>query len=200
MTRTCWRGMLKVGRESVEPWRNPLVHISTTGQTPPRPHPDPERGDGSFARNHRRAGDAHDPWITRPSGTHLTRRRRPRRNPEVPWFANPRHTVDCGVYSRVFLPYTATMQQLILEILEELSAFLAGFGQDLNRAALETIAAEAYREKKLSISQLRRLLGYKTRMQVHAFLKEHGVYLGYGLADLEHDRQAGDALSRHPAP
>jgi predicted HTH domain antitoxin len=91
------------------------------------------------------------------------------------------------------------MQQLILEILEELSAFLAGFGQDLNRAALETIAAEAYREKKLSISQLRRLLGYKTRMQVHAFLKEHGVYLGYGLADLEHDRQAGDALSRHPA-
>jgi len=92
------------------------------------------------------------------------------------------------------------MEQIILDIPDELSAFLAGFGQDLHRAALEAIAAEAYREKKLSNSQLRRLLGYKTRIQVHAFLKQHGVYLGYGLTDLEHDRQAGDALSRHPAP
>jgi hypothetical protein len=29
------------------------------------------------------------------------------------------------------------------------------------------------------------LLGYHTRTQVHAFLKEHGVYLRYGPADLE---------------
>ena len=87
------------------------------------------------------------------------------------------------------------MQQITLNIPDELSAFLAGFGPDLERAALETIAAEAYREKKVSTGELRRLLGYKTRMQVHAFLKEHGVYLQYGLADLEHDRQSGDALS-----
>jgi predicted HTH domain antitoxin len=92
------------------------------------------------------------------------------------------------------------MQQITLNIPDELSAYLAGFGRDLERAALETIAAEAYRDKKVSTSELRRLLGYKTRMQVHAFLKEHGVYLQYGLADLEHDRQAGDALSRHSAP
>jgi len=92
------------------------------------------------------------------------------------------------------------MQQLILELPDELSAFLEASGQDLHRAALETIAAEAYREKKLSTGQLRRLLGYKTRMQVHAFLKEPGVYLRYDLADLEHDRQAGDALPRPPAP
>jgi predicted HTH domain antitoxin len=92
------------------------------------------------------------------------------------------------------------MQQLILELPDELSAFLAASGHDLQRAALETIAAEAYREKKVSTGQLRRLLGYKTRMQVHAFLKEHGVYLRYDLADLEHDRQAGDALPRPPAP
>ena len=106
----------------------------------------------------------------------------------------------CGVHSGLFLPYTTVMQQLILEIPDELSAFLAGFGTDLHRAALETIAAEAYRENKVSMSQLRRLLGYKTRMQVHAFLKGHGVYLRYGVADLEHDRQAGDALSQHFVP
>ena len=92
------------------------------------------------------------------------------------------------------------MQQLILELPDELSAFLAASGHDLQRAALESIAAEAYREKKVSTSQLRRLLGYKTPMQVHAFLKEHGVYLRYDLADLQHDRQAGDALPRPPSP
>ena len=92
------------------------------------------------------------------------------------------------------------MQQLILELPDELSAFLAASGHDLQRAAVEAIAAEAYREKKVSTGQLRRLLGYKTRMQVHAFLKEHGVYLQYDLEDLEHDRQAGDALPRPPAP
>src|SRR5439155_8863732 len=37
-------------------------------------------------------------------------------------------------------------------------------------------------------------LGYSTRTQVLAFLKQHGVYLRYGLADLEHDRKAGDAI------
>ncbi len=115
-------------------------------------------------------------------------------------FVNPRQAFVRGVHSGHFLPYTATMQQIILEIPDELSAFLAGFRHDLARAALEIIAAEAYREKKLTTSQLRRLLGYKTRMKVHTFLKELGIYLGYSLADLDHDRQAGDALSRHPAP
>jgi predicted HTH domain antitoxin len=71
---------------------------------------------------------------------------------------------------------------------------LAASGNRPERAALEAIALEAYRENKLSTGQLRRLLGCRTRMQVHAFLKEHGVYLRYGPADLEHDREAGDAL------
>jgi hypothetical protein len=35
--------------------------------------------------------------------------------------------------------------------------------------------------------------------QVHAFLKQHGLYVRYGLADLEHDRQAGDAVQRSAA-
>lgn len=95
--------------------------------------------------------------------------------------------------------YTRPMQQITLELAAELSAFLSGSGPDLSRAALEAIALEAYRERKLSIAQLRRLLGYHTRMQVHAFLKDHGVYLHYDLADLEHDRQAGDDLPLQPA-
>lgn len=89
------------------------------------------------------------------------------------------------------------MPQVTLNLPDELSSFLAASGHDLERGALEVIALEAYREAKLSTAQLRRLLGYHTRTQVHAFLKEHGVYLRYGLEDLEHDQRAGDTI---PAP
>jgi hypothetical protein len=90
------------------------------------------------------------------------------------------------------------MPQVTLDLPEELSSFLAASGHSFSRAAIEAIALEAYRQNKLSNAQLRRLLGYGTSIQVHAFLKEHGVYLHYALADLEHDRQAGDALHAPP--
>jgi hypothetical protein len=86
------------------------------------------------------------------------------------------------------------MAQVTLDLPEILSAFLAASGRNLGRAALEAIALEAYREDKLSTAQLRRLLGYHTRTEVHAFLKDHGVYLRYSLADLDHDRMAGDTI------
>jgi predicted HTH domain antitoxin len=81
-------------------------------------------------------------------------------------------------------------QQFMLELPEELSLFLASSGQDLSRAAIEAIALEAYREHKLSTAQLRRSLGYQTRMEVDGFLKKHGVELEYTLEDLERDREA----------
>ena len=80
--------------------------------------------------------------------------------------------------------------QLTLELPDELSAALGASGRDLSRAALEAIALEAYRERKLSTAQLRRLLGLQTRMEVDGFLKEHGVELEYTLEDLERDREA----------
>jgi hypothetical protein len=90
------------------------------------------------------------------------------------------------------------MPQVTLDLPDELSSFVAASGQNFSRAAVEAIALEAYRQNNLSTAQLRRLLGYRTRIQVHAFLKEHGVYLHYTPADLEHDRQAGDALQAPP--
>ena len=83
------------------------------------------------------------------------------------------------------------MHQVTLDLPGELAAYLASSGRDASRAALELIALEGYRERKVSAGQLRRLLGYRTRMQVHAFLKAHGVYLDYGAEDLEQDRIAG---------
>jgi hypothetical protein len=85
--------------------------------------------------------------------------------------------------------------QITLELPEDIAAELAVKGEDLSRTALEAFALEAYRAQKLSTAQLRRLLGYQTRMQVHAFLKGRGVFLHCTVADLEHDRRAGDALA-----
>ena len=84
--------------------------------------------------------------------------------------------------------------RITLDLPEDIAAHLAAKGENLSRAALEALALEEYRAQKLSTAQLRRLLGYHTRTEVHAFLKQHGVYLHYTQEDLEHDRQAGDAF------
>ena len=82
------------------------------------------------------------------------------------------------------------MQNLSLDLPDELSAELADPGEDLSRAAFEAIALEAFRERKLSTTQLRRLLGYQTRMEVDGFLKQHGVELEYTAEDIEREREA----------
>jgi len=38
------------------------------------------------------------------------------------------------------------------------------------------------------------MLGFETRMEVHAFLKQHGVYLHYDLVDLEKDQVTTEKL------
>jgi predicted HTH domain antitoxin len=81
--------------------------------------------------------------------------------------------------------------QITLDLPDE----IAGNRKDLPRALLESFALEGYRSGTLTEEQVRNLLGYGTRMQVHGFLKEHGVYLNYGPEELEQDletlRQVG---------
>lgn len=80
--------------------------------------------------------------------------------------------------------------QVTLDIPDELAALMSAGSADLSRAALEALALQGYRTEHLSESQMRRLLGLETRMEVHAFLKEHGVYLHYSIEDLDRDREA----------
>jgi len=82
--------------------------------------------------------------------------------------------------------------QVTLEIPDTYAAELTAAGKDPARLALEALALEGYRTQQLSESQVRRMLGFETRMEVHAFLKEHDVYLHYTVADLEQDRQTSD--------
>ncbi len=77
--------------------------------------------------------------------------------------------------------------QLILELPEDIARGLEAKWKDLSRVALESLALEAYRSEVLTMAQLRRLLGFQTRMEVDAFLKQHEVY-DYSPADFEADR------------
>jgi hypothetical protein len=77
--------------------------------------------------------------------------------------------------------------QFTIELPEDIAAALKGEWKDVPRHALEAIAVEGYRTGVLSENQVRRLLGYESRFQVHALLKEHRVPLKYTEADVEND-------------
>jgi hypothetical protein len=77
---------------------------------------------------------------------------------------------------------------ITLELPEDIAQGLRSTWNDLPRAALESLALEAYRSRALTAAQLRRLLGFETRMQVDAFLKGHEIY-DFTAADFEQDRE-----------
>jgi len=78
--------------------------------------------------------------------------------------------------------------QITFELPEDIANGLQSKWKDLSRAALESLALEAYRSRALSAAQLRRLLGFETGMQLDAFLKEHEIY-DFSVADFEQDRE-----------
>ncbi|HME07896.1 MAG TPA: UPF0175 family protein [Bryobacteraceae bacterium] len=77
---------------------------------------------------------------------------------------------------------------ITLELPEDIAQGLESKWKDLPRAALESLALEAYRSSALTAAQLRRSLGFETRMQVDAFLKEHEVF-DFTVEDFERDRE-----------
>ena len=81
------------------------------------------------------------------------------------------------------------MAHVSVTVPDELFAALESQGLDLPRAVIQALALDAYRMRKLSSAQLRRILGFQTRMQLDAFLKEHGVELEYTQEDLDRDRE-----------
>jgi hypothetical protein len=76
--------------------------------------------------------------------------------------------------------------QIRLEIPDELASAITGLGQDLDRAALEALVLEAYRQRRISGYQLRTLLGIPSRYELDGFLKQHRIY-DYTIEDFEKD-------------
>lgn len=85
---------------------------------------------------------------------------------------------------------------ITVEIPEQLADHLIAAGQEPARAALEALALEGYRSERLTEDDIRKLLGFDTRMEVHGFLKQHGAFLLYSEADLEHDRQVASQVAQ----
>ncbi len=83
---------------------------------------------------------------------------------------------------------------ITLELPEDIARQLSTEWDDLSRAALEGLALEAYRARKLSSDQMRRLLGFETRFELDGFLKQHGVWLDYSIDDLQRDRETHERL------
>ena len=83
---------------------------------------------------------------------------------------------------------------ITLTLPEDIAQELTENGEDIGRTALESLALEEYRLGRLSEEQVRRVLGFESRFDVHAFLKAHDTYLNYTDADLERDLATARSL------
>jgi predicted HTH domain antitoxin len=80
--------------------------------------------------------------------------------------------------------------RVTLDLPDDISAALEERWRNIPRHALEALAVEGYRTGALSENQVRRLLGFESRFDVHALLKEHRVPLRYTGEDAERDLAA----------
>jgi hypothetical protein len=87
--------------------------------------------------------------------------------------------------------------RITVEIPDDLARQVVSSGRDPARILLEDFAVESYREGKLTMEQVRELLGFGTRMQVDAFLQQHQVY-DYTVQNLEKDLATLERLASEP--
>jgi hypothetical protein len=83
--------------------------------------------------------------------------------------------------------------QVKVEIPDQFVQHLVPAGRDVARSLLEESAAGAYRSGRLTMEQVRQLLGFGTRMQVDNFLQQHQIY-DYTADDLDKDMATLDRL------
>jgi predicted HTH domain antitoxin len=83
--------------------------------------------------------------------------------------------------------------EITVVIPDEFARQIVPEGLDPSRQALEDVAVEAYREHRLTGTQLRSLLGIPSRYEMDAFLKKRGVWLEYSVEDF---RREGEITAR----
>jgi len=76
--------------------------------------------------------------------------------------------------------------QVTVEIPDEFVQQLVPAGRDAARSLLEESVAGAYRDGRLTMEQVRQILGFGTRMQVDAFLQQHEIF-DYTVEELDKD-------------
>ena len=76
--------------------------------------------------------------------------------------------------------------QVTVDIPDEFAAQLVPAGSDPARLLLEDSVAAAYRDRRLTLEQVRQILGFATRMEVDPFLQKYGI-CEYTVEDYERD-------------
>jgi hypothetical protein len=87
--------------------------------------------------------------------------------------------------------------QVTVEIPDQFVDRLLPEGRDASRALLEEAVAGAYRDRRLTVEQVRQLLSFGTRMQVNTFLLQHEIY-DYTAEDFEKDVSTLERLFPSP--
>jgi len=88
------------------------------------------------------------------------------------------------------------MMTITVEIPDVLAGLLSAEGKDPTRAVLEAMALEGYRTERLTEADLKELLGFETRSEVHGFLKAHGAVMHYTAEDLDQDSRVAIDTAR----
>lgn len=61
---------------------------------------------------------------------------------------------------------------------------------EVSREVLEAVAIEGFKSGQLTLYQVRRILGFETRFEVHQFLAQHDVpWVNYSVEDLERESE-----------
>ena len=74
----------------------------------------------------------------------------------------------------------------MISVPDEFAGRLIPNGQEPSRAALEALALDAYRERRMTGFQLRSLLGISSRSELDTLLKDHKIEK-YTADDFDHD-------------
>jgi len=84
--------------------------------------------------------------------------------------------------------------QIGIELPEDIAKHLQAEWKDLPRHLLEAIALEGYQSGALTESQVRRVLGFETRLEVNSFLRDHGLYYNYTATEIDEEIRANERL------
>jgi Uncharacterised protein family (UPF0175) len=83
--------------------------------------------------------------------------------------------------------------EIAIHLPDDIAQRLQAKWGDVSRRALEELVLEGYQARILGESDIRRLLGFETRFEVHEFLHAHQVPF-YTLDDLQRDRETSQRL------
>jgi hypothetical protein len=80
--------------------------------------------------------------------------------------------------------------EITVRIPDDLAGRMSASGSDLGCRALEALALGEFRSGRITKTELRQLPGFGTRYRLDGFLKSHGIYEDFTMADFEIDRDA----------